>query len=211
MEVPIMFAVFAGLVAILMAASHHFTKKRKAAWRSVAERLGLRSQEDQISGTLTGIPLVVSIIVRGPEKNRSQHTHFVMEIKGDLPAGLSITAEGVFNKMAKLAGSQDVQLGLHRLDSKLLVRAHNEAEVYDWARRIRIQEGLGLLVEIKNGSFLIADNKLTFECPTVIADAATLETYIRDLTTIASGLSDDAVGSIDLDHAMDDDTDDNNW
>jgi hypothetical protein len=189
MEVALMFALFVGIVAIVGTASHHFAKKRRAAWRTVAGRLGLAHQENLIKGTFQGVPLVVSIVLRGPESKRSEHTHFMMDIEGKLPAGLSITAEGVFNKIAKLVGSQDVQLGLHRLDSKLSVRAQEESEVYNWARRIRVQEGLGQLVEIKNGSFSIAKNKLTFEHPAAIGDAGDLERYIRDLTTVASNLS----------------------
>ncbi|MEZ4462630.1 MAG: hypothetical protein R3E66_23470 [bacterium] len=93
------------------------------------------------------------------------------------------------DKVAKLIGSQDVQLGLPEIDPRLMVKASNQDEARNWATRANVTRGLTKLVTLRNYTFKLAANQLSFERRGAMDNAAELEALIRDLVAVVTDLS----------------------
>lgn len=182
--------LIAGVFLIIVHGYNYLSaRERRDSWQLVGEKLGLNCQNDSISGTLDGISVVASLDVRGSSKTDYYYTVFIVTLGEGVPDGLSIQAERIFNKLAKLTGSHSVRLGHADLDSRLMVKAKSEVEVREWIKQDGVLEALRWLVALNFVTFSIANNQLHFKRTGAMSNAIELETQIRDLVACASSLS----------------------
>jgi hypothetical protein len=165
-------------------------KKQRANWILVSESLGLEYVDDyfnpSIVGSLEGFQVHVCVEARGGKNSRQQVTVFRVDI-ADLPQDLSIEDEWVGAKVAKLFGSQDVQLGLPKLDSRLLIKAQDADAVREWAQGEGVAKGLRKLSNLN--AFRIRQNTLSFEEAGARTDPEKIKVSIRKLASIAALVS----------------------
>jgi hypothetical protein len=165
-------------------------KKQRANWILVSESLGLEYVDDyfnpSIVGSLEGFQVHVCVEARGGKNSRQQVTVFRVDI-ADLPQDLSIEDEWVGAKVAKLFGSQDVQLGLPKLDSRLLIKAQDADAVREWAQGEGVAKGLRKLSNLN--AFRIRQNTLSFEEAGAWTDPEKIKVSIRKLASIAALVS----------------------
>ncbi len=177
------------ILALFAFAHFYDAKQRNDAWTLVAKRLGLSFPSDAIAGKLEGVELSVRTISRGVGKSRQDFTVIMLKISGTLPAGISIEPEKALDKLAKLIGSEDIQLGLPTLDSKLLVRASNENKIRSWAKRPGVERALRRLVTLSSYTFHVTGGHLIFERRGIMTNAKDLESLIRELVAITRDFS----------------------
>lgn len=189
MEFPLVAAGFIAFFALAVAANYFDTKRRRAAWSLVAHKTGLTFGGDVLQGTLDGVTLTVRVVSRGSGKSRQDYTVFLMNLGAFLPNALSIQPEGMFDKVAKLIGSQDVQLGLPEIDPKLMVKAADADEAQAWAQQAKVMRGLKRLVDLRAYTFKLAANQLSFERRGAVVKASELEHLVRELVTISNDLA----------------------
>jgi hypothetical protein len=165
-------------------------KKQRANWILVSESLGLEYVDDyfnpSIVGSLEGFQVHVCVEARGGKNSRQQVTVFRVDV-ADLPQDLSIEDEWVGAKVAKLFGSQDVQLGLPKLDSRLLIKAQDADAVREWAQGEGVAKGLRKLSNLN--AFRIRQNTLSFEEAGARTDPEKIKVSIRKLASIAALVS----------------------
>ncbi len=200
-------------------------KKQRANWILVSDSLGLEYVDDyfnpSIVGSLEGFQVHVCVEARGGKNSRQQVTVFKVNI-ADLPQDLSIEDEWVGAKVAKLFGSQDVQLGLPKLDSRLLIKAQDADAVREWAQGEGVAKGLRKLSNLD--AFRIRQNTLSFEESGARTQPDELEVSIRKLASIAALVSStkpvrmqvarpvkDLDKSLDHEVPEDDEAEDNLW
>ncbi len=189
MEFPLFIAGVVTLFGFALFAHVFDAKRHNAAWTLAAKRLGLAFPGDVINGSLDGVRLTVRVITRGVGKSQQNFTVVVLDMVGDLPFGISIQPENLLDKVNKLIGAEDVQLGLPELDPKLLVTAPDENKIRMWAQRPNVVKGLRRLVGLKGYSFHLTKRHFSFERRGTMANADKLENLIRELVGIAQDFS----------------------
>jgi hypothetical protein len=112
-----------------------YTKRRIAAWRALAAQLKLAFINDTPrSGRMLGMMGDESVEVgweigkRGVAGYRFKWTTLRVSVRGQLPLGLCLAEEGIWETLTKLAGARDVQLGEPRFDELFVIRAIDEQE-----------------------------------------------------------------------------------
>jgi hypothetical protein len=190
------------------------TKSRHANWTLAAESVGLKCVAGAILGRLDGFQIYVGIetnnVPNGSLKSYSTEssTVFRAEIE-DLPDGLSIEPEGLYEKAAKLLGAEDVQLGLFDLDPKLMVKAKDVDATREWAQREGVAAGLHQLSNF--GTFRIQRNALRFECPGTLLDPQEIRARILELVSMAALISHGVVEGPLVVEQESNDTEENSW
>lgn len=161
-------------------------KQRIDAWTWVAQNFQLWYQNDVITGTLGGFPIAVHVETRQMSSGMQKHTIFRVQLAPTLPGGLSLQPEIALSGLAAVLGITDFRLGIEDLDPRLLVGGHDPEAVRAWARRPAVLGGLRLLVQLQGGGFRVKDQELVFDYISVMANAAQMDTLMRQLVWIAS-------------------------
>lgn len=188
MEAFIVIPVFLAFAGFILWAHHHLEQQRIAVWTEVASRMKLDFDGLRMSGAIGEINLEIYTETRGSGKSKHHYTVFVAGLDRKVPAGLRITYEGVFLKIGKVVGMQDIQLDLPGIDEKLMVRGSNEDEVRRWARRVDVSRGLTDLIELSSATFEVNEDSLVLEASGKLADPEVIEMLIEKLVHIARAL-----------------------
>jgi len=190
MENAALIAFIVGIGGVWIAWTVWTRKKQRANWILVSKSLGLEYVDEyfnpSIVGSLEGFQVHVCVEARGGKNSRQNVTVFTVNIP-DLPEGLSIIDEWVGAKVAKVFGSQDIELGLPKLDSRLLVKAQDADEVREWAQGEGVAKGLRKLSNLD--AFRIRENTLSFEKSGAWTEPDELKGSIRKLASIAALVS----------------------
>ncbi len=144
------------------------SKKRREQWQEFARSKGLQYSEPsfftkpEIAGVLEGVEVHIGIEMRGG-KNKSPYTRFSAKIPGPLPSSVFIGAEGLFQKIGKAFGAQDIELGDAFLDSKLMIKGHKPASVKRYLEDRRVARAAVELVttrgegSVRDGAVVIVE------------------------------------------------------
>lgn len=131
--VPFLIFVFIAVFFIVWGIKNAKATRRK--WRRFAERHGLEFSGERllerpsIRGSYKGVSLQIHIEMQGSGRNRHAYTRYTARFNAPLPPGLNITGEGFKDKIVKLFGGQDIQVGIRRVDDALRVKGSDEARV----------------------------------------------------------------------------------
>ncbi len=128
--------VFLGLVfgGVLFLARHQ-RDKRDRAWTAFADSRGLTYDppgwlgQPRIVGTAGGRRVLVDTISRSAGKSQVTYTAARARIDTPLPAGFSITREGLDTAIAKFFGGQDIPIADRHLDGSYRVKGSLDGEI----------------------------------------------------------------------------------
>jgi hypothetical protein len=155
----ILFAIVI-LMVFSIGYSYWLHRKRMQAWRDVAERTGLSFnpgssifEKPVISGGFRGFNVVVDTFTRGTGKSRTTYTRIVFNLHAQSNLTLSLSGEGLFSKVGKSFGMQDIETGDAEIDERYVIKGQPEAEVVRLLSSIGLRQKLltlrGLNVEVK--------------------------------------------------------------
>ncbi len=107
-------------------------RARDKAWRELAESAGLTFEpggflgSPRVTGTYRGHTLTLDTFTRGTGKSRQVYTRIVLFVNNQENAYLALYQEGVFSKIGKFFGMQDIQVGDEDLDRKFIIKSRPE-------------------------------------------------------------------------------------
>jgi hypothetical protein len=110
--------------AVIWGAKHQ--KAVRENWANFAQRYGLQyagTTFGGISGWYGKASIRLNTITRGSGKNRSTYTQFHATINAPMPVGLVLYKEGLFSKLGKVFGGEDVQVGDPAIDNAFIIKA----------------------------------------------------------------------------------------
>jgi hypothetical protein len=93
-------------------------KARVAAWAEFANRHGMHADGLQIEGTYEGYPMRLETQTRGAGKHRHRVTVLHLSTNGALPPDFSLEPEGFGDKLLKLFGKRDEEIGDEQFDRR---------------------------------------------------------------------------------------------
>ncbi len=93
-------------------------KVRAAAWAEFASRHGMHVDGLQIEGTYEGYPMRLETQARGSGSNRHHVTVLHLSTNGSLPPDFSLEPEGFGDKLLKLFGKRDPEIGDEQFDKR---------------------------------------------------------------------------------------------
>lgn len=133
MPVLLLLLVFGAMIGLFV----HVSKRRKrlmAGWTAYAQQRGLAMTGSyptiRLQGARDGVAIQISQWTESRGADRGRHRVIVSEVSAPLvaPSGdLQVYAEGVFAKIGKALGGQDIQLGDPAFDQAFIVRCSNPA------------------------------------------------------------------------------------
>jgi hypothetical protein len=93
-------------------------KARVAAWAEFASRHGMHADGLEIEGTYEGYPMRLETQSRGSGKSRYRVTVLHLSTNGALPPDFSLEPEGFGDKLLKLFGKGDAEIGDEQFDKR---------------------------------------------------------------------------------------------
>jgi hypothetical protein len=91
---------------------------RVAAWAEFASRHDMHADGLEIEGTYEGYPMRLETQSRGSGKNRYRVTVLHLSTNGALPPDFSLEPEGFGDKLLKLFGKEDEEIGDEQFDRR---------------------------------------------------------------------------------------------
>lgn len=158
-------AVVVIVLALTFLYESHYRSKRRTAWSEVATRYGLRFAADEIHGTIAPFGIRVWEETRGAGKSRYTVTMWRFSFDGPttMPHALSITPEGLLQKLGKFVGGEDVQLDLPDVDSRMIVRGEHPEHIRSWAQQPLVARALRNLVRSDAEKWSLTNYELILE------------------------------------------------
>lgn len=194
MEGFFIFVFIAGGVIALIVWSVQHAKKVRQNWALFAQQNGLQysggisaSSSPHIAGWYGRTHITLNTVTRGSGKNRSTYTQFNAHVNVPMPQGLNLTREGMFNKVGKFFGGQDVQLGDQQLDDAFLIKAHDVMGAFSLMRIPQVKQAL-LTFLARHPNMQLNERHLMFEENGVLGDMARMKVGVDDLAYLCQTL-----------------------
>lgn len=194
MEGFIVFLFIAGgFVALIVWGIQH-SKKIRERWALFAQQNGLTysggisaTATPHISGWYGRTHVTINTITRGSGKNRSTYTQFHSHVNVPMPQGLNLTREGMFSKVGKFFGGQDVQLGDKQLDDAFIIKAHDVMGAFNLMRIPQVKQAL-LTFLARHPGMQLNERHLMFEDHGLCSDMAKMKIAVDDLAYLCQTL-----------------------
>lgn len=138
-----------GLIGLGIVASLLSVQSRRKAWAELAERLGLQLQpggffgeNNVVSGVYRSHYLRLDTFSRGSGKSRSHYTRIVLAIQNPAGVALELYQEGIFSRMGKALGMQEIQTGDEELDRRFMIKGEPQTTVVGLLTSIGLRQKL---------------------------------------------------------------------
>lgn len=112
------------------------TKKRGEIWGIVAQELGLNVDSHagflsslQISGKIGEVLVTAYLYTESHGKSSTTYCCVDAVIPTALPSGMTVFREGLFQRLGKALGGEDIQVGDEDLDQALIIKGHEPHEI----------------------------------------------------------------------------------
>ncbi len=106
---------------------------RRQAWSQLAERANLQfnrgnfvSHGLSVSGVYQGHNLTLDTFSRSAGRSSATYTRIVLNLNQPANLDLTLSTEGLFSKVGKLLGMQDIQAGDEALDQRYMIKGQPE-------------------------------------------------------------------------------------
>ena len=189
-------AGFLAFAALVLWFAVRREKRARLIWKGFAEKHGLIfsggrwTSPPAIAGKLKGVKLRIEVLRSG--RHRNAFTRYRAFFRSPMPADLHVSSEGIFDKVAKALGGQDIQIGIERVDATLRIKGSDEAAVRRLFSNPVIRQALLDFVQCRDGSVselhatlqeidLVADPEKLAEQANAVVDM--VETIERALGT----------------------------
>jgi hypothetical protein len=122
------------------------------AWQAFAQEQHLRLLDagtwsnPRMEGRYRDLAVTLQIEVRGSGKHKKTYTRAIARFPMTMPRGLNITSEGFSDRLAKLVGGQDIEIGHAALDRQLRIRGEDVPAVLDLMENWRARNAIAAFV-----------------------------------------------------------------
>ncbi|MBN1888740.1 MAG: hypothetical protein JW850_12155 [Thermoflexales bacterium] len=120
--------VAGGMLILGLAFAYFNRQRRRQAWTELAERTGLTFEPGgflgggRVTGNYRGYDLRLDTFTRRHGRSSTTYTRIVLSLSNPTSLELALSNEGVFGKLGKLLGAQDIQTGDEELDRRFVVK-----------------------------------------------------------------------------------------
>jgi hypothetical protein len=194
-EVLIFIAVFVVIIGFSFWMKH----RQRANWQTVAHELGLQFIEGglftnpSMQGTYRGADLSVRIVTSGTGKNKRVYTVVEVPLSGLVPVDLEVYREGFFQKVGKVIGGEDIQVGDADLDDTFIIKGTERDKVRDLLTSPNVKSRL-LSAQSKCSTFRIGVGNVRIRERGRTANPNKLRGYIRTVVATANALEEACQG-----------------
>jgi len=200
--------IFVGVIVLVVAIAYFRRQARQRAWSELADRTGLTFESDgwfgtsRVTGVYRGHQLTLDTFRRGSSgKNSTTYTRIVLFVNNQSNLYLALYHEGVFSKIGKFFGMQDIQVGDIELDRRFIIKGKPEKAVVSVLTSGALPQKL---LEARSVNLEVDGRELHFEQVGVELKVDYLEflfDLLSDLAEAVERLSQDKMASCALDES----------
>ncbi|MCA8911415.1 MAG: hypothetical protein KDB82_06905 [Planctomycetes bacterium] len=184
----VMFLVIGGGVVALIIWSIHHQKKVRENWLMFARKNGLQIQGSTnrpvIQGWLGQVYITLNTVVRGSGKNRTTYTQYHASVNAPMPRGLGLYKEGLFSKVGKMFGGQDVQVGDRMIDDAFIIKADDLLGTHNLLSLPPVKKAL-LYCIARHPGLRITERNILVEHTGMTGDLTKITGVFEDLSYLA--------------------------
>jgi hypothetical protein len=131
MEPILFFIIMLGIVGVVSVVAIKNKQSQLRAWQAFAQQQHLKLQDagtwsnPRMVGRYRDLDVTLQIEVHGSGKHKKTYTRASARFPMPMPRGLNITSEGFTDRLAKLVGGQDIEIGHAALDRQLRIRGED--------------------------------------------------------------------------------------
>lgn len=125
-------AFMLGMVALGVGMAYASRQARAKAWGELARRTGLALEQGsffvppRLTGGYRGHSLTLDTFTRGSGKSSNTYTRIVIFVNNQANIYLALYEEGLFSKIGKFFGAEDVQIGDEEVDRRFILKSRPE-------------------------------------------------------------------------------------
>lgn len=195
MEVAIFFGVLLVIGGVAIFAKH----RHSANWQKVAKRLGLGFEDStwlghpRLYGKFRDVDVDVMIETVGHGNQKQVYTEVQAPVSGLAPRGLTVYREGLFQKLGKAIGGEDIQVGDAELDKAFIIKGEDPRAVVELFRHPSLKRAL-LIGQRRHQTLRVDYPRVRIRARGRTTNTDTLESYIRTVVDLAVSI-DEASGA----------------
>jgi hypothetical protein len=182
-------AFFVGIVALAVGVGYYSRQAQQKAWGELAARTGLTFEAGgffgpapRVSGTYRGHALTLDTFTRGSGKSRTTYTRIVLFVNNAANIYLALYQEGVFSKIGKFFGMQDIQIGDEEIDRRFIIKSKPESFAAGLFTSISLRQQV---LQTRTLNVEVDGRELTFEQVGVLKDVDYLKFLFDLLSDVA--------------------------
>ena len=175
---------FAGIFALVFGALYFTRQAQQKAWGELAARTGLTFEPGgffgpvpRVTGAYRSHSLTLDTFTRGSGKHRHTYTRIVLFVNNQANVYLALYQEGVFSKIGKFFGMQDIQVGDEEVDRKFIIKSKPENYAASLFTSISLRDQL---LKTRTLNVEVDGRELTFEQMGLLTDVEYLK-FLFDL------------------------------
>lgn len=164
------------------------------AWRNVGDRVDFEfvdggwGGEVSLDGAIDGVAVTAFTETRGTGKQKRYYTNVWARLRGRALDDLTLTHEGILQKMGKVLGHEDIQLGDEELDDAFIITGFGNSEARDFLKRADMRRAL-LDGQRRHKELSVDSDKVSIQVSGRCSNAKTLESYIRTTVDVARAIN----------------------
>jgi hypothetical protein len=167
--------------------------QRRDAWQAFAKGHDLEFErgnwavQPSMSGRYRGVPIEIDIEMRGSGKARHPYTRVTGHFNTAMPAGMNVFQEGFGDRVAKLLGGQDIQVGVAAVDQALRIKGSDEEGVRRLFQDGRVQTVVTGFVSVHHEASVTA-HRVTALVGGFVTDQGKLEGLMKNVSRVVREL-----------------------
>jgi len=144
--------LFFGVIIVVAVVAVKNKQAQLLSWRQFSQDHHLKLldagtwSKPSMDGQYRELHVTLQIEVQGSGKHKKTYTRAIARFDAAMPRGLSITSEGFTDRLAKLVGGQDIQIGHAELDRQLRIRGEDEPAVRHLMSNWRARDAIAALL-----------------------------------------------------------------
>ncbi len=182
------------LLGVVLWLAHRGNQRRRVTWRQAADALGLRfmlgswSETGEISGRHLGRQ--VRVYTFRERSGRSTYTYTRIEVELQLALRLRIFREGLWQKVTKVFGAEDLQTGDDAFDRRFMIQG-DDAETIRRILSPQVREML-LHCDMTCGGVEVSNQGVVWQVQGHLSSSARIVSLVRSLSETAQAVADAA-------------------
>ncbi|MFC1572208.1 tetratricopeptide repeat protein [Candidatus Eisenbacteria bacterium] len=181
-------------------------RETNSAWQVVAKNLPLQFRpgalfsSPKLTGAHNGCSVLVETFSRDSGDSSTTYTRYRIGYARSLGLGLRLTRQGVFGRIGKFFGAEDIEVGDSDFDKAVVVKGSDPSRVTEFltpARRVRAARFLN-----SHQGATIYDDRILWEKSGVERDPQQIAHVIDRMTRLANHMGEDRADNAAIDSAM---------
>ena len=123
--------VYAAIFIAMIYLAWRRGRRQARGLREVAQKLGLESDRNSITGTVRERAMHARRVQKGRGRHARHSLRFELELRSP-PSDLRLATEGAVSTLSKLVGLSDIHVGDELFDKEFLIRAMSEGSALVW-------------------------------------------------------------------------------